>query len=196
MLSSFSQVVPMNIPNLITVLRVLLIPIFILLFYMPFSWSYYAASAVFALAAVTDWLDGYLARRLQQSTPFGAFLDPVADKLMVAVALVLLVEHHGNLWLTLPAAIIIGREIVISALREWMAEIGARAQVAVSNLGKWKTAAQMVAIITLLANPPLMTLWVGIGYGLLIIAAGLTLWSMLQYLLAAWPHLSASSQKK
>lgn len=196
MLSSFSQVVPMNIPNLITVLRVLLIPIFILLFYMPFSWSYYAASAVFALAAVTDWLDGYLARRLQQSTPFGAFLDPVADKLMVAVALVLLVEHHGNLWLTLPAAIIIGREIVISALREWMAEIGARAQVAVSNLGKWKTAAQMVAIITLLANPPLMTVWVGIGYGLLIIAAGLTLWSMLQYLLAAWPHLSASSQKK
>jgi len=196
LLSSFSQVVPMNIPNLITVLRVLLIPIFILLFYMPFSWSYYAASAVFALAAVTDWLDGYLARRLQQSTPFGAFLDPVADKLMVAVALVLLVEHHGNLWLTLPAAIIIGREIVISALREWMAEIGARAQVAVSNLGKWKTAAQMVAIITLLANPPLMTLWVGIGYGLLIIAAGLTLWSMLQYLLAAWPHLSASSQKK
>lgn len=186
----------MNIPNLITVLRVLLIPIFILLFYMPFSWSYYAASAVFALAAVTDWLDGYLARRLQQSTPFGAFLDPVADKLMVAVALVLLVEHHGNLWLTLPAAIIIGREIVISALREWMAEIGARAQVAVSNLGKWKTAAQMVAIITLLANPPLMTVWVGIGYGLLIIAAGLTLWSMLQYLLAAWPHLSASSQKK
>lgn len=196
MLSSFSQVVPMNIPNLITVLRVLLIPIFILLFYMPFSWSYYAASAVFALAAVTDWLDGYLARRLQQSTPFGAFLDPVADKLMVAVALVLLVEHHGNLWLTLPAAIIIGREIVISALREWMAELGARAHVAVSNLGKWKTAAQMVAIITLLANPPQMTIWVGIGYGLLIIAAGLTLWSMLQYLLAAWPHLSASSQKK
>lgn len=196
MLSSFSQVVPMNIPNLITVLRVLLIPIFILLFYMPFSWSYYAASAVFALAAVTDWLDGYLARRLQQSTPFGAFLDPVADKLMVAVALVLLVEHHGNLWLTLPAAIIIGREIVISALREWMAELGARAHVAVSNLGKWKTAAQMVAIITLLANPPQMTIWVGAGYGLLIIAAGLTLWSMLQYLLAAWPHLSASSQKK
>ncbi|MGH8354948.1 MAG: CDP-alcohol phosphatidyltransferase family protein, partial [Pseudomonas sp.] len=94
----------MNIPNLLTVLRVLLIPIFILLFYLPFAWSYWAASAVFGLAAITDWLDGYLARRLEQSTPFGAFLDPVADKLMVAVALVLLVEEHANLWLTLPAA--------------------------------------------------------------------------------------------
>lgn len=99
----------MNIPNLLTVLRVLLIPIFILLFYLPFYWSYLAASAVFTIAALTDWLDGYLARRLEQSTPFGAFLDPVADKLMVAVALVLLVEEHSNLWLTLPAAIIIGR---------------------------------------------------------------------------------------
>jgi hypothetical protein len=98
----------MNIPNLITVLRVLLIPIFILLFYLPYHWSYMAASSVFALAAATDWLDGYLARRLEQSTPFGAFLDPVADKLMVAVALVLLVQAHANLWLTLPAAVIIG----------------------------------------------------------------------------------------
>ncbi len=114
----------MNIPNLLTLLRVLLIPIFILLFYLPTSWSYLTASAVFALAAATDWLDGYLARRLGQSTPFGAFLDPVADKLMVAVALVLLVEEHANLWLTLPAVIIIGREIVVSALREWMAELG------------------------------------------------------------------------
>ena len=186
----------MNIPNLITVLRVLLIPVFILLFYMPYSWSYYAASAVFALAAVTDWLDGYLARRLQQSTPFGAFLDPVADKLMVAVALVLLVEEHHTLWLTLPAATIIGREIVISALREWMAEIGARAHVAVSNLGKWKTAAQMVALIILLAHPAQMNIWVGAGYVLLILAAGLTLWSMLQYLLAAWPHLKPAPEKK
>lgn len=186
----------MNIPNLITVLRVLLIPIFIILFYLPFSWSYFAASAVFALASVTDWLDGYLARRLQQSTPFGAFLDPVADKLMVAVALVLLVGTHHNLWMTLPAAIIIGREIVISALREWMAELGARAQVAVSQLGKWKTAAQMVALIILLAFPPVFSFWLVIGYGLLILAAGLTLWSMTQYLLTAWPHLSANPEKK
>jgi len=185
----------MNIPNILTVLRVLLIPIIVLLFYLPFQWSYLAASAVFAIAAVTDWLDGYLARRLEQSTPFGAFLDPVADKLMVAVALVLLVEEHANLWLTLPAAIIIGREIVVSALREWMAELGARAQVAVSSLGKWKTAAQMVALIILLANPPLKTVWVGAGYALLIIAAGLTLWSMVNYLMAAWPHLSPTEKK-
>lgn len=186
----------MNIPNLLTVLRVALIPVIILFFYLPFSWSYLATSAIFSLAAITDWFDGYLARRWEQSTPLGAFLDPVADKLMVAVALVLLVEEHANLWLTLPAAIIIGREIVVSALREWMAELGARAHVAVSQLGKWKTAAQMVALVILLANPPLLTFWVGIGYALLIIAAGLTLWSMVQYLLAAWPHLSSSSEKK
>jgi len=186
----------MNIPNLLTLLRVALIPVFIFFFYLPFSWSYWAASAVFALAAVTDWFDGYLARRWEQSTPFGAFLDPVADKLMVAVALVLLVEEHANLWLSLPAVIIIGREIVVSALREWMAELGARAQVAVSQLGKWKTAAQMVALVILLANPPQLTVWVGLGYLLLIIAAGLTLWSMLQYLLAAWPHLSSDHGKK
>lgn len=186
----------MNIPNLLTVLRVLLIPVFILLFYLPFTWSYWAASAVFAIAAVTDWFDGYLARRLEQSTPFGAFLDPVADKLMVAVALVLLVEEHASLWLTLPAAIIIGREIVVSALREWMAELGARAQVAVSRWGKWKTAAQMVALVILLGNPPAITVWVMLGYVLLIVAAGLTLWSMFQYLLAAWPHLSTTPKKK
>jgi CDP-diacylglycerol--glycerol-3-phosphate 3-phosphatidyltransferase len=186
----------MNIPNLLTVLRVLLIPVFILLFYLPFSWSYWAASAVFAIAAFTDWLDGYLARRWEQGTPFGAFLDPVADKLMVAVALVLLAAEHSNLWLTLAAAIIIGREIVVSALREWMAELGARAHVAVSNLGKWKTASQMVALVILLGNPPVFTFWVILGYVLLVIAAVLTLWSMLQYLLAAWPHLSTTSEKK
>lgn len=185
----------MNIPNILTMLRVLLIPIIILLFYLPFKWSYLATSAVFAIAAVTDWLDGYLARKLQQSTPFGAFLDPVADKLMVAVALVLLVAEHANIWLTLPAAIIIGREIVVSALREWMAELGARAQVAVSNLGKWKTAAQMVALIILLANPPLTPIWVTLGYSLLIVAAALTLWSMVNYLIAAWPHLSPVEKK-
>ena len=186
----------MNILNLITVLRVLLIPIFILLFYLPYHWSYMAASTVFAIAAATDWLDGYLARRLEQSTPFGAFLDPVADKLMVAVALVLLVQVHANFWLTLPAAVIIGREIVISALREWMAELGARAQVAVSNLGKWKTAAQMLALVILLANPPAFTFWVVLGYVLLMVAAGLTLWSMLQYLRAAWPHLRTTTEEK
>ncbi len=185
----------MNIPNLLTVLRVLLIPIFLLLFYLPFSWSYLAASSVFAVAAATDWLDGYLARRWEQSTPFGAFLDPVADKLMVAVALVVLVEEHHTIWLTVPAAIIIGREIVISALREWMAELGARAHVAVSSLGKWKTAAQMLALVILLASPPSETVRVLLGFGLLIIAAGLTLWSMVHYLIAAWPHLNPNKDK-
>lgn len=186
----------MNIPNLLTVLRVLLIPIFILLFYMPFHWSYMAASTVFAIAAATDWLDGYLARKLQQSTPFGAFLDPVADKLMVAVALVLLVQVHANFWLTLPAAIIICREIVVSALREWMAEIGARAHVAVSNWGKWKTAAQMLALVILLGNPPVASVWVVLGYGLLLVSAGLTLISMVHYLIAAWPHLREGTEQR
>ncbi|TWH64094.1 CDP-diacylglycerol--glycerol-3-phosphate 3-phosphatidyltransferase [Azomonas agilis] len=184
----------MNIPNILTLLRVLLIPLFVLLFYLPIQWNYLAASAVFSIASITDWLDGYLARRWQQTTAFGAFLDPVADKLIVAVALVLLVAEHANLWLTLPAAIIIGREIVVSALREWMAELGARAHVAVSQLGKWKTAAQMAALIILLANPPVFSFWVGIGYILLIIAAALTLWSMIRYLIAAMPHLMASNK--
>jgi CDP-diacylglycerol--glycerol-3-phosphate 3-phosphatidyltransferase len=179
----------MNIPNIITVMRVALIPVFIVLFWLPFSWSYWAASTVFAFASLTDWLDGYLARRLNQSTPFGAFLDPVADKLIVAVALVLLVAEHNNIWLTLPAIIIICREIMVSALREWMAEIGERAQVAVSSIGKWKTAAQMVALIILLANPPAFNGWVIGGYILLTLSAVLTLWSMVQYLLAAKPHL-------
>ena len=180
----------MNIPNILTLMRVLLIPVFILFYYLPFHWSYLGAAIIFTLACVTDWLDGYLARKWQQSTPFGAFLDPVADKLIVAVALVLLVQSHANFWVTAPAVVIIGREIVISALREWMAELGTRAQVAVSNLGKYKTAAQMVALVVLLANSahPIST-WVVAGYVLLMISAVLTLWSMVKYLLAAWPHL-------
>lgn len=185
----------MNIPNVLTLIRVALIPVFILLFCLPFSWSYWAASAIFAFASFTDWLDGYLARRLNQSTPFGAFLDPVADKLLVAVALVLLVAEHTNLWLTLPSIIIICREIMVSALREWMAEIGERAQVAVSSIGKWKTAAQMLALIILLANPPAFNAWVIGGYALLILSAVLTLWSMTQYLLAAKPHLHTNQQE-
>lgn len=187
----------MNIPNILTLLRVLLIPVFVLLFYIPAQWGHLAASAVFALASLTDWLDGYLARRLGQTTPFGAFLDPVADKLIVAVALVLLVADHANLWLTVPAAVIICREIVVSALREWMAELGARTHVAVSQLGKWKTAAQMAALIILLACPTHgQPYWIALGYSLLLIAAILTLWSMIKYLNAARPHLIAGSQKK
>ncbi|HBC33568.1 MAG TPA: CDP-diacylglycerol--glycerol-3-phosphate 3-phosphatidyltransferase, partial [Marinobacter adhaerens] len=144
--------------------------------------------AIFGLAAATDWLDGYLARKLDQSTPFGAFLDPVADKLMVAVALAVLIEEHSAILLTIPATVIIGREIVISALREWMAEIGSRASVAVSYIGKIKTTAQMAAIVGLLAFPP-GVLWANVALALLYIAAILTLWSMGLYLKAAWADL-------
>jgi len=147
---------------------------------------------VFLVAAITDWVDGYLARRLGQTSRFGAFLDPVADKLMVAAALVLLVEADPRPSLSIAALIIIGREITISALREWMAELGARAKVAVSMVGKFKTAAQMTAIVLLLYQAPLLGMDVyAAGLVLLYLAAALTLWSMLVYLHAAWPSLSA-----
>lgn len=178
----------MNLPNVLTLSRIMMIPVFVVIFYLPVQWSYLVSAAIFALAGATDWLDGYLARKLDQSTPFGAFLDPVADKLMVAVALTVLIEEHASLILTIPATVIIGREIVISALREWMAEIGSRASVAVSYIGKIKTTAQMVSIITLLAFPP-GEFWSWIGVGLLYVAAGLTFWSMILYLQAAWPDL-------
>nr|MDQ3958755.1 CDP-diacylglycerol--glycerol-3-phosphate 3-phosphatidyltransferase [Pseudomonadota bacterium] len=129
----------MNIPNTLTLVRIALIPIFVIVFYLPIKWSHVATAVIFALAALTDWLDGYLARRLGQTSALGAFLDPVADKLMVAVVLVFLLQQNPSPWLALPAAIIIGREITISALREWMAELGVRARVAVSSLGKIKT---------------------------------------------------------
>ena len=175
----------MNFPNLLTLSRIVLIPVFVVVFYLPFGWSSLVSAIIFAIAALTDWLDGYLARRWNQMTPFGAFLDPVADKLMVATALTVLIELHFSFWLTIPAMIIIGREIVISALREWMAEMGKRASVAVSLVGKIKTSAQMVSIVLLLANPPGQGL-VNLGLALLYSAAVLTLWSMFVYLKAAW----------
>lgn len=178
----------MNLPNILTLSRIIMIPVFVVIFYLPVGWSYLVSAAIFALAAATDWLDGYLARKLDQSTPFGAFLDPVADKLMVAVALAVLIEEHSAILLTIPATVIIGREIVISALREWMAEIGSRASVAVSYIGKIKTTAQMAAIVGLLAFPP-GALWANVGLALLYIAAILTLWSMGLYLQAAWGDL-------
>ncbi len=183
----------MNLPNILTLSRIVMIPVFVAIFYMPVEWRYMVSAAIFALAGATDWLDGYLARKLDQSTPFGAFLDPVADKLMVAVALTVLVEEYHSAVLTLPAVIIIGREIVISALREWMAEIGSRASVAVSYIGKVKTTAQMVAIIMLLAFPPGVS-WAYAGVSLLYVAAALTLWSMVLYLRAAWPDLLPASE--
>lgn len=178
----------MNLPNVLTMSRIVMIPVFVVVFYLPMQWSYMASAVIFALAGITDWLDGYLARKLDQSTPFGAFLDPVADKLMVAVALAVLIEEHAAVLMTIPATIIIGREIVISALREWMAEMGSRASVAVSYIGKIKTTAQMVAIVGLLAFPPGQLL-AYVSIGLLYLAAVLTLWSMVLYLQAAWPDL-------
>jgi CDP-diacylglycerol--glycerol-3-phosphate 3-phosphatidyltransferase len=180
-----------NIPNILTLLRIILIPVLVVVFYSPGKWSYQISAAIFGIAALTDLLDGYLARRLNQLSPFGAFLDPVADKLMVAVALVLLVQDNPTLWFAVPAAIIIGREIAISALREWMAEIGARTKVAVSIIGKLKTTIQMVAILLLLYKVPVSALSTHtVGLVLLYIAAVLTLWSMVVYLHAAWPLLS------
>jgi CDP-diacylglycerol--glycerol-3-phosphate 3-phosphatidyltransferase/cardiolipin synthase len=177
-----------NFPTILTFLRIALIPILVVAFYLPVHWNHLLTTALFALAALTDWLDGYLARRFNQTTPFGAFLDPVADKLIVAVALVLLVQQHPTAELAIPALIIIGREITISALREWMAELGKRAHVAVSMVGKIKTVAQMLALLLLLYWEPLWGLPIHqIGYGLLYIAAGLTLWSMFVYLRAAIP---------
>jgi CDP-diacylglycerol--glycerol-3-phosphate 3-phosphatidyltransferase/cardiolipin synthase len=184
-----------TVPNTLTVLRIALIPVLVLVFYLPFAWSNLASTAVFGLAALTDWFDGYLARKLGQSSPFGAFLDPVADKLIVAVALVMLVQANPKWWFVIPAAVIVGREIAISALREWMAEIGERAQVAVSVIGKIKTTAQMVALLLLLYREPLWALPTrDIGIVLLYMAAILTLWSMVIYLRAAWPLLAGGEK--
>ena len=182
-----------NIPNALTLLRIALIPVFVVIFYLPVPWARPVCALVFTLAGITDWLDGWLARRWGQTSPLGAFLDPVADKLMVAVALVLLVQGDPRVLLALPAAVIIGREITVSALREWMAEIGARAKVAVSMAGKLKTTAQMIAIVMLIIGGPVLGLpVVDLGLVLLYLAALLTLWSMVLYLRAAWPSLTGS----
>ncbi|MBB1273516.1 MULTISPECIES: CDP-diacylglycerol--glycerol-3-phosphate 3-phosphatidyltransferase [Psychromonas] len=182
----------LNIPNLLTCFRILLIPVFVVIFYLPISWSAPLATFIFWLAGITDWLDGYLARRLNQQTPFGAFLDPVADKIMVAVALVMIVEHYSVIWITVPAMIMICREIIISALREWMAELGERASVAVSSIGKVKTASQMLALFLLIWQHSVEMEWVGFTF--LYVATALTLWSMIVYLAAAWPLLKKSNE--
>jgi len=180
-----------NIPNLLTALRILLIPVFVGVFYLPFNRARLACTVIFAVAALTDWWDGYLARRWGQESPFGAFLDPVADKLMVAVALVLLVQAEPTPLLAMPAAVIVGREITVSALREWMAELGVRAAVDVSLLGKFKTTLQMLAIGMLIYRDTLHGLPIfQTGLALLYLSAILTLWSMVVYLRAAWPRLT------
>ena len=190
-----------NTPNLLTLLRILLIPLFVVVYYLPYHWSNEAATAIFILAGFTDWLDGYLARRLGQHSRFGAFLDPVADKLMVAAALVMLLADERVHVLALDARvfavmvlIIMGREIAVSALREWMAQVGSRSRVAVSFVGKLKTTGQMLAIGFLIFREPLWGLPIfRIGEMLLYAAAALTLWSMIAYLQAAWPNLTGSS---
>ncbi len=179
-----------NIPTNLTLLRIALIPLLAVIFYLPWEYSNIACSGIFLVAALTDWLDGYLARKMSLETAFGAFLDPVADKLMVAFVLVLIVQAEASVTIAIAAAIIIGREITIASLREWMAEIGQRAKVQVSTLGKWKTTAQMAAITLLLYKEDLLGLPINLmGYWLLYIAAFLTLWSMINYLSAAFTIL-------
>jgi len=194
-----------NWPNILTLVRISVVPLLVVFFYLPVSWGHLAATLTFAFASFTDWLDGYLARYLKQSTRLGAFLDPVADKLMVSISLVLIVAEPTfqfvsvtstvvsipTVIITIPAAIIVAREIIVSALREWMAEIGKRASVAVSNLGKFKTAVQMLALIVLLyCDNTTNAALVFTGYILLYISAFLTIWSMLLYLKAAWAQLN------
>jgi CDP-diacylglycerol--glycerol-3-phosphate 3-phosphatidyltransferase len=186
-----------NLPTWLTLFRVALLPVMVLVFYLPFPGHNITAAIVFLLAAVTDWLDGYLARRMNLTSAFGAFLDPVADKLMVAVTLFLLVEAHRGGWpgvlMAVTAAVIVGREISVSALREWMAEIGMRATVKVAFIGKLKTVMQMVALVVLIVQhekaAEALRLY-HIGEALLVIAGVLTIWSGLSYLRAAWPILT------
>jgi len=180
----------MNLPNSLTLLRLALIPVFVLFFYLPFTWVNIACTAIFSLAAITDLLDGYFARKLGQTSAFGAFLDPVADKLMVGVVLVLLVADHPTPFMAIPAAVIIGREIAVSGLREWMAGFGERTTVAVSVVGKIKTTLQMIAMILLIYREPIgpIDTWT-VGMALLYVAVILTLWSMVTYLRSAWPSL-------
>lgn len=194
------------IANVLTFARIIMIPLVVVLFYLPYSWSNPAAATVFILAALTDSLDGYLARRLGQISALGAFLDPVADKLMVATALILLVSHDPpqlefiafdpHILITLTAAVIVGREITISALREWMAEMGARGKVAVSSLGKVKTVFQMTGLSMMLFRSDVWFIPAfELGVYCLVAAAALTLWSMVIYVRAAWPALSESTTR-
>lgn len=186
----------LTIPTWLTLARIALIPVLVIVYYLDYRWTNIAATAIFAFASITDWLDGWIARRWNQFSAFGAFLDPVADKLMVSTALVITVEHHHTVWMALWASVIIGREIAVSALREWMAEAGQGAKVAVRAVGKIKTVVQMVALGFLLYREPLLGLPIfAIGEWLLAIAAVLTLWSGYEYARAAWPSLTAEERK-
>lgn len=181
---------PINLPIGLTLFRITLVPVLALVFYLPINFQHLLCAGIFGLAAITDWLDGSLARRWKQTSALGAFLDPVADKLMVAVTLVLLVQHAPTPWLALPTALIIAREITVTALREWMASLGERSKVEVSWLGKCKTALQMAAIIALLLSLDLSCEFIAVaGYASLYLAAILAVWSMYRYFAAALPSL-------
>ena len=182
-----------TVPTMLTLLRIALVPVLVVFFYLPYSWSNMACVVLFVLAAVTDWADGFLARRFGQISRFGEFLDPVADKIMVATTLILLVERQQTYpaLFAIAAAIIVGREITISALREWLAEIGERSLVKVSWVGKVKTGFQMTAIGFLLYHENILFMPTAlIGELLLYTAAALTLWSMWHYVQSAWPAIS------
>ena len=177
----------LNLPVILTLLRIALLPIIVVVFYLDYHWARPVTCGIFLLAGLTDWADGYLARKLGQESRFGAFLDPVADKLMVACVLILIVEFDHSPWLTIPAIVIIGREITISALREWMAEMGQRGKVAVSWWGKLKTTLQIIALAMLLYEHDLFGLPIyKIGMGALYVATVLTIWSMVGYIRAAF----------
>jgi len=188
-----------TLPNQITLFRIILIPVFLVVFYLPLSWSHFGAFAIFWLASVSDALDGYLARKLNQSTPFGALIDPVADKLMVVCGLVVIAQDFQQWWITIPALLMIAREIIISALREFMSSRGKRDRVAVSEMGKYKTAAQMLGIMGLIWRPdydiPLIIfnfphqILMFAAYAFYGIATILTVWSMVEYIKAAWSDL-------
>ncbi|MDQ6576167.1 CDP-diacylglycerol--glycerol-3-phosphate 3-phosphatidyltransferase [Haemophilus parahaemolyticus] len=173
----------LNFPTYLTLFRLALIPLFVVVFYLPITYSPEITTFIFFIASITDWFDGYLARKWNQTTPLGAFLDPVADKVLVAVAFVCVVEYYHTWWITIPICIMIAREIIISALREWMAELGKRTSVAVSIWGKIKTTAQMLALGGMLWRQS--DLMETLAFILLYIASALTIWSMLQYLKAS-----------
>ena len=184
----------LTLPTAITLFRIALIPLFVVVFYLPFAWANLAAATIFAIASFSDWVDGYLARMLKQESSFGAFLDPVADKLMVVVAIILLVQAHPSIYIALPSVIIVAREICISALREWMAELGNSASVKVSFVGKAKTTAQLFSLFLMIYEEPIGEIPVfDIGLGFYFLAAVFTIVSMFIYLRAAWPVIKKNS---
>ncbi|GBL02965.1 CDP-diacylglycerol--glycerol-3-phosphate 3-phosphatidyltransferase [Glaciecola sp. KUL10] len=188
-----------TIPNLITIFRVLLIPVFVIVYFLDWRWANELGAFIFWFAAITDWFDGYLARKLKQSSEFGAFLDPVADKLIVAAALLMITHRYADVWITIPAILLLMREIYVSALREWMSQKGLSSSVKVSFLGKAKTMTQMLALIGLLSGLEtfmgVTIYWVTLGYILLYIAAVLSAWSMLEYTRSAWAALRTNTLK-